>query len=269
MMNGHLLSSGSCRLRSKHRLPARDLHSASDSAHVLAIGNDPRALRQMADYLGDHEMRVTALPSGRALADTLASQMIDAVVVDVPLSREDALQIARSLREESDVPIIMLSALADEADRVMALEMGADDYVTKPFSPRELLARIRGAAAPCAQARNRAQRAAEAPRLSFCRLASSMCACAASPPRRASVHLTNHEFNLLAAFLAAPQRVLSRSQLISLSRLHDDEIYDRAIDVQVCASAQEAYRRATASRRSSAPSAARATSSRPRWTSVR
>jgi DNA-binding response OmpR family regulator len=187
----------------------------------------------MADYLGEHEMRVTALPSGRALADTLASQMIDAVVVDVPLSREDALQIARSLREESDVPIIMLSALADEADRVMALEMGADDYVTKPFSPRELLARIR---ALLRRARRHETVPSVLQKLRGYRFAGwelNVRVRRLASPQGEQVHLTNHEFNLLAAFLAAPQRVLSRSQLISLSRLHDDEIYDRGIDVQV------------------------------------
>src|SRR5688572_25642150 len=232
MMNGHLLSSGGCRFdRSIDYLPG--LRSASDSAHVLAIGNDARVLRQMADYLGEHEMRVTALPSGRALADTLASQMIDAVVVDVPLSREDALQIARSLREESDVPIIMLSALTDEADRVMALEMGADDYVTKPFSPRELLARIR---ALLRRARRHETVPSVLQKLRGYRFAGwelNVRVRRLTSPQGEGVHLTNHEFNLLAAFLAAPQRVLSRGQLISLSRLHDDEIYDRGIDVQV------------------------------------
>ena len=113
------------------------------TAHVLAVDDDPSVRQMIADYLGDNEVRVTAVASGQEIAEVMARETIDLVVLDLRLPGEDGMQIARRLREESDVPIIMLTGRKEEADRVMGLELGADDYLTKPFSPRELLARIR------------------------------------------------------------------------------------------------------------------------------
>jgi DNA-binding response OmpR family regulator len=212
-------------------LPPR--RAASDSAHILAIDADLGALKRTADYLVEHDMRVTSLPSSRGLDELVAKTLIDLVVLDVSLPGEDGLQIARSLRERSDIPIILLSGHTDEADRVMGLEMGADDFVTKPFSPRELLARIR---ALLRRARSHETVPAVLQRLRGYRFAGwelNVRLRRLISPQGEPVHLTNHEFNLLAAFLAAPQRLLTRGQLIGLSRLHDDEVYDRSIDVQV------------------------------------
>ncbi len=206
---------------------------STETMHVLAIDNDAEVLKLMASYVGDHEMRVTALPSARGIADVMARARVDIVVLDVRLPGEDALRIAHSLREQFDVPIIMLSACTDEADRVMGLEMGADDYVTKPFAPRELLARI---CAVLRRARSHETVPGVLQRLRGYRFAGwelNVGLRRLTSPRGEPVHLTNQEFNLLVAFLAAPQRLLSRSQLIGLSRLHNDEVYDRAIDVQV------------------------------------
>jgi len=94
-------------------------------------------MRQMiADYLGDNDIQVTALSSGQAIADVMARHTIDLIILDLKLPGEDGMQIARDLRAESDVPIIILTGRKEEADRVMGLELGADDYLTKPFSPR-------------------------------------------------------------------------------------------------------------------------------------
>src|SRR5262245_45778917 len=111
--------------------------------HVLAVDDDPSVRQMIADYLTDNDVRVTTLASGRGIAEVLERETIDLVILDVRMPDEDGMHIARRLREESDLPIIMLTARKDEADRVMGLELGADDYLTKPFSPRELLARIR------------------------------------------------------------------------------------------------------------------------------
>jgi DNA-binding response OmpR family regulator len=203
------------------------------AAHVLAVDDDPSVRQMIVDYLGDNEMRVTAVASGREIADVMARETIDLLVLDLRLPGEDGMQIARRLREESGLPIIMLTGLKDEADRVMGLELGADDYLTKPFSPRELLARIR---ALLRRARAQETVADGLQKIRAYRFAGRELNVRLRRLTTASgdiVVLTNTEFNLLAAFLAAPSRVLSRDQLLGLSRLHNDEVYDRSIDVQV------------------------------------
>src|SRR5215475_11576557 len=111
--------------------------------HVLAVDDDPSMRQMIADYLGDNDIEVTVIGTGREIAHAMARETIDLIILDLKVPGEDGMQIARELRTESDIPIIMLTGRKDEADRVMGLELGADDYLTKPFSPRELLARIR------------------------------------------------------------------------------------------------------------------------------
>jgi len=204
------------------------------AAHVLAVDDDPSVRQMIVDYLCDNDIRVTALPSGKQIADVMARDTIDLLVLDLRLPGEDGMEIARRLRVESPgLPIIMLTGRKDEADRVMGLELGADDYLTKPFSPRELLARIRALLR-----RSRAQQtvADGLQKIRAYRFAGwelNVRLRRLTSPGSDLVGLTNTEFNLLAAFLAAPQRVLSRDQLLGLSRLHNDEVYDRSIDTQV------------------------------------
>src|SRR5262245_29682601 len=203
------------------------------TTHVLAVDDDPSVRQMIADYLGDNELRVTALASGREIAEVMAREMIDILVLDVRLPGEDGMQIARRLREESNVPIILLTGRKDEADRVMGLELGADDYLTKPFSPRELLARIRALLRRSRAQETVADGLARIRAYRFVGWELNVRLRRLTTPAGTTVALTNSEFNLLAAFLAAPQRVLSRDQLLSLSRLHNDEVYDRSVDVQV------------------------------------
>src|SRR5499426_1434500 len=115
----------------------------SESAHVLALDDDPAVRQLVAEYLSQNDLRVTAVATGKELTEAMARDTVDLVVLDLRLQGEDGLQIARKLREASGIPILMLTGRAEEADRVMGLELGADDYLTKPFSPRELLARMR------------------------------------------------------------------------------------------------------------------------------
>jgi len=176
----------------------------------------------------------TEAAAGKLIADVMARDTIDLLVLDLRLPGDDGMDIARRLRAESPgLPIIMLTGRKDEADRVMGLELGADDYLTKPFSPRELLARIRALLR-----RSRAQQtvADGLQKIRAYRFAGwelNVRLRRLTSPGTDLVALTNTEFNLLAAFLAAPQRVLSRDQLLGLSRLHNDEVYDRSIDTQV------------------------------------
>src|SRR5256885_3567269 len=180
--------------------------AAPPTIHVLAIDDGPSVRQMIADYLGDNDIRVTALASGRGIADVMARHTIDLIVLDLKLPGEDGMHIARELRAESNVPIIMLTGRKDEADRVMGLELGADDYLTKPFSPRELLARIR---ALLRRSRAQATVAAEITRVRAFRFGTWTLNVGLRRLRSAAgseVDLTNGEFSLLTAFLSSPQR---------------------------------------------------------------
>jgi DNA-binding response OmpR family regulator len=201
--------------------------------HVVVVDDDPSVRTLITDYLVDNELRVTAVASGRQLAETMARETVDLVILDLRLPGEDGMQIARRLREDSAIPILMLTGRAEEADRVMGLELGADDYLTKPFSPRELLARIR---ALLRRAKAHATVADDLARVRAYRFGTWELNVGLRKLRSTDgrvVELTNGEFSLLTAFLSAPQRVLTRDQLLDLSRLHNAEVYDRSIDVQI------------------------------------
>src|SRR6266704_2164778 len=111
--------------------------------HILVVDDDPQIRELLQEYLAENALRVSVALNGAQMFDILADDVIDLVILDLRLAGEDGMTIARTLRDQSAIPIIMLIGVRDEADRVMGLELGADDYLTKPFSPRELLARIR------------------------------------------------------------------------------------------------------------------------------
>jgi DNA-binding response OmpR family regulator len=201
--------------------------------HILAVDDDPDIRKILVDYLSGQELRVTAVASGKEMLSTLEKEPVDLLLLDLRLPGENGLELARRVRETSSVPILILSGQSEEADRVMGLELGADDYVTKPFSPRELLARIRAALRRSHTSRPEAPRDAtlRAYRFAGWELNVRLHRLAASDGRH--VALTNSEYSLLCAFLSAPQRVLSRDQLLERSRLHSLEVYDRSIDVTI------------------------------------
>ncbi len=208
--------------------------SSTAQTHILAIDDDPAMRKLVADYLRENDLRVTAVATGAEMTQALDQHAIDLVVLDLRLAAEDGMQLARKLREASTVPIIIVTGKQDEADRVMGLELGADDYVTKPFSPRELLARIRAVLRRYQTAREVLPPQGEKRRAyRFARWELNLGSRRLTSPNGSRVELTHGEFNLLHAFCAAPQRVLSREQLLDLSRLYGAEVYDRSIDVQV------------------------------------
>ena len=208
--------------------------SSAVQLHILAVDDDPAMRKLVAEYLGENDFRVTTVATGAEMAQAFAQHAIDLVVLDLRLVGEDGMQLARKLREESKVPIIIVTGKQDEADRVMGLELGADDYVTKPFSPRELLARIRAVLRRYQTAREVLPPQGEKRRAyRFARWELNLGSRRLTSPNGSRVELTHGEFNLLHAFCAAPQRVLSREQLLDLSRLYGAEVYDRSIDVQV------------------------------------
>jgi len=178
-------------------------------AHVLAIDDDPVIREAIADYLAQHEFRVTAVADGPAMQAVLTHEVVDLVVLDLKLQAEDGMALARRLREESAITIIMLTGRREEADRVMGLELGADDYLTKPFSPRELLARIRAVLrrrrAEVHQGRPEGIRAYR-----FDGWELNLNTRRLTAPDGHAVRLSNGEFSLLVVLLGSPHRILSR-----------------------------------------------------------
>lgn len=207
---------------------AESIHS-----HILVIDDDPQIRALLAEYLAEHGLQVSVASSGEEMSRILGNETIDLVVLDLRLAGEDGMVIARSLRERSSIPIVMLTGVRDEADRVMGLELGADDYLTKPFSPRELLARIRTVLRRTKSAGTQSGREREIRAYRFAEFELNLRTRRLKQGNGDLIPLTNGEFNLLAALLAAPERILTRDQLLEASRVYDNEVYDRAIDIQI------------------------------------
>jgi len=212
--------------------PRSEAPSQAAIPHVLAVDDDPTIRQLIADYLGKNELRVTTVADGAAMRTVLAEEVVDLIVLDLKLRAEDGMALARNVRDESAIPIIMLTGRSEEADRVMGLELGADDYLTKPFSPRELLARIRTILRRRrAEVRQGRPDGIRAYRFDGWELNLNTRRLVASDGHEAP--LSNGEFSLLVVMLGAPQRILTRDQLLDLSRLHNDEVFNRSVDVQI------------------------------------
>jgi two-component system, OmpR family, response regulator len=200
----------------------------SDQPHILVVEDDAEIRSLVASYLGRHGMRVDTAPGAPQLDHFLATQAEpDLIVLDVMLPGEDGLSICRRLRARYAVPILMLTAKGDEIDRIVGLEMGADDYLPKPFSPRELVARIR------AILRRHDQKPVNARRLSAGPLRVDLDARAVTFADGTDISLTAAEFDLLECFVTRPGRVLSRDQLMDWTRGRRADVFDRTIDVQL------------------------------------
>jgi two-component system, OmpR family, response regulator len=201
--------------------------------HVLVVDDDAADRERVADYLTHHGFRVTSAGSGERMMEILRDQAVDLVALEITLRGDDGLHLPRRLRETSTVPIIIITSQAEEADRVMGLESGADDYVTKPFSMRELLARIRAVMRRCPLSESSLDRSRTVRAYQFAGWDLNVPLRALVAPSGARVPISNGEFGLLVAFLSRPNRSLSRDRLLELSRLHSTEVYGRSIDVQV------------------------------------
>jgi len=201
--------------------------------HILVVDDDADLRQMVADYLTDYDLRVTGAADGPAMRDAMAREVVDLVLLDLKLPSEDGMNLARELRETSSVPIIILTGRKDDVDRIMGLELGADDYLTKPVNLRELLARIRAIlrrtqAHPVAHMEDRA---AKSLRFGGWELDLRSRRLTSTDGQR--IELTHAEFALLRVFLGAPERILSREQLLDLSRGNDENAFDRSIDVQI------------------------------------
>ncbi len=202
------------------------------SPHILFVEDDPDIRAMVADFLEHNGYRVSVGRDGREMDRLLGVSRIDLLILDIMLPKEDGLSLCRRVRAASNVPIIMLTARGSEVDRVVGLEMGADDYLTKPFSTNELLARVR-ALLRRAQSVARAPRAPARALLNFGGWKLDLASRRLSSSDGAQVPLTGGEYELLVAFCEHPNRVLTREQLLDLTRGRNPALYDRSIDIQV------------------------------------
>jgi len=204
----------------------------TDNAHHILVVDDDREIRDLLSrFLVKHGLRVISAKDGPEMLKALGERGIDLVVLDLMLPGEDGLSLCRRLRAQSDMPVIMLTAMGEDTDRIVGLEMGADDYLAKPFNPRELLARIKAVL-------RRSQNLAPPPpaadeMMRFDGWALDIGARRLLSPDGEDVTLSTGEYELLYAFVTHPRRVLSRDQLLDLARGRSAVPFDRSVDIQV------------------------------------
>jgi two-component system OmpR family response regulator len=204
----------------------------SETGHILVVDDQQEICDLVREYLTDEGFRVTTANDGAGLRDAVGRDAIDLVILDLVLRGEDGLQLARELRSQSDIGIIMLTGRGETVDRIIGLEMGADDYLSKPFHLRELLARVRSVLRR-GGGRGIGDRSVARSRIRFSGWSLDLASRELMSPSGEDVRLTTGEFELLAAFVNHANQVLSRDRLLDLSRHREAGPFDRTIDVQV------------------------------------
>ena len=202
------------------------------SAHLLVVDDDREIRDLLGRFLRRRGFRVTAARDGREMRQALDGWNIDLIILDLMLPGEDGLSLCRQLRANSAIPIIMLTARGEETERIVGLEMGADDYMPKPFNPHELLARIKAVLRRAGNTSDQ-ERPAGGTIARFDGWELDIAQRRLVSPHGITVELSAGEYSLLVAFVEHPQRVLNRDQLLDLSRGRESIPFDRSIDVQV------------------------------------
>ncbi len=197
---------------------------------ILMVDDDTQIRQLLSDYLSGFGMSVVAVADGKAMAEALGKSSFDLVILDLMLPGEDGLALCRRLRSESDIPILMLTARGETMDRVVGLELGADDYIVKPFEPRELVARIQTILRRTRGSRENAKEQNEAQFMSW-RL--NYVTHHLVSPKELVIPLSNAEFRLLTVFVEHPNRILTREFLLDSARGRDMDVFDRSIDILV------------------------------------
>lgn len=198
---------------------------------VLIVDDDIQIRELLRDYLSEFGMTVVAVADGKSMADAMEKQSFDLVVLDLMLPGEDGLSLCRSLRAKSDIPILMLTARGESMDRVVGLEVGADDYVVKPFEPRELVARIQTILRRVRGAREKPDE--ERDGVSFMGWRLNYVLRQLVSPEELVIPLSNAEFRLLKVFVEHSNRVLTRDFLLDQARGRNMDLFDRSIDLLV------------------------------------
>jgi two-component system phosphate regulon response regulator OmpR len=206
----------------------------SKDAHLVVVDDEPDIREMLQEYLESQGFQVTAADGGVALRAIVADQDVDLVVLDITMPGEDGLSLARFLRENHEVGIIMLTGAGDLVDRIIGLEVGADDYLAKPVDLRELLARVKAVLRRAAGGGTRTESAAE-PRdtVQFGKCLLDLAAHRLVDESGEDVPITAMEFDLMQALAERPNRVLSRDQLLELAHNRGWEPFDRSIDIRI------------------------------------
>jgi two-component system OmpR family response regulator len=197
---------------------------------ILMVDDDAQIRQLLGDYLSGFGMSVVAVADGKAMTEALEKSDFDLVILDLMLPGEDGLSLCRKLRAESDIPVLMLTARGEAMDRVVGLELGADDYIVKPFEPRELVARIQSILRRTRGNRETRNGRNEAEFMGW-RLNYLMRHLVS--PKDLVIPLSNAEFRLLSVFIEHPNRILSREFLLDSARGRDMDLFDRSIDILV------------------------------------
>ncbi|MCA1385243.1 MULTISPECIES: response regulator [Bradyrhizobium] len=208
----------------------------TQSQHIMIVDDEAPAREMVGDYLKMHGFTVTLCDGGKSLRAAIQGSMPDLVVLDLNMPEEDGLSIIRDLKSRINVPVIMLTATASPIDRVVGLELGADDYVAKPCELRELMARIRSVLRRSGPAKAAEAPAAKSDKEQLVRFGTKWLDLEAQALRddEGNEHpLTASEFGLLKVFAANPKRVLSRERLLELANARDAEAFDRAVDLRI------------------------------------
>jgi DNA-binding response OmpR family regulator len=211
----------------------------TQSPHIIIVDDEAPAREMVGDYLKMHGFSVTLCDGGTSLRDAIETGMPDLVVLDLNMPEEDGLSIIRDLKSSSNVPVIMLTATASPIDRVVGLELGADDYIAKPCELRELMARIRsvlrrsGPAKPPPTPQGASEKLGKDQLVRFGTKWLDLEAQALRDDDGNEHPLTASEFGLLRVFAANPKRVLSRERLLELANARDREAFDRAVDLRI------------------------------------
>jgi two-component system OmpR family response regulator len=207
------------------------------SVHILIVDDDPRVRQIVSDYLTGEGYEVSVATDGVAMSRHLAQAQVDLVILDVQLPGQDGLSLAAQLRQRGNIGVLMLSRKDDLVDRVAGLEVGADDYLSKPFHLRELLARVRSVLrrsdAVKESGKSTSPEGTHTSRLRFAGWIVDRTTRAVISPSGEPVQLSAGEYDLLLAFLEHPKRPLSRDQLLDMAHNRNGEPFDRSIDVQV------------------------------------
>jgi len=197
---------------------------------ILIVDDDAQIRQLLRDYLSGFAMSVVAVADGKAMAEALIKGSFDLIILDLMLPGEDGLSLCRNLRAKSDIPVLMLTARGEAMDRIIGLEVGADDYIVKPFEPRELVARIQTI---LRRARGNGENSKEQKEAVFMGWRLNFILRQLVSPEELVIPLSNAEFRLLAVLIEHPNRVLTRDFLLDVARGRNMDVFDRSIDILI------------------------------------